>query len=114
MSKPSTASSSPSSSSLSTGGLNKVSGIFEWMDSKIDQYINPRVIILVLIVIFMGYFVVNALAGEDLDNENTLFANISILEIFLWAILIIIVLLNGFQYFFNTNITTEITNLLSC
>ena len=113
MSKPSTASSSPSSSSLSTGGLNKVSGIFEWMDSKIDQYINPRVIILVLIVIFMGYFVVNALAGEDLDNENTLFANISILEIFLWAILIIIVLLNGFQYFFNTNITTEITNLLS-
>ena len=113
MSKPSTASPSPSSSSLSTGGLNKVSGIFEWMDGKIDQYINPRVIILVLIVIFMGYFVVNALAGGGSDNENTLFANISILEIFLWAILIIIVMLNGFQYFFNTNITTEITNLLS-
>jgi hypothetical protein len=83
------------------------------MDGKIDQYINPRVIILVLIVIFMGYFVVNALAGGGSDNENTLFANISILEIFLWAILIIIVMLNGFQYFFNTNITTEITNLLS-
>ena len=115
VSKPSTASPSPSpsSSSLSTGGLNKVSGIFEWMDGKIDQYINPRVIILVLVVIFMGYFVVNALAGGGSDNENTLFANISILEIFLWAILIIIVLLNGFQYFFNTNITTEITNLLS-
>ena len=115
VSKPSTASPSPSpsSSSLSTGGLNKVSGIFEWMDGKIDQYINPRVIILVLIVIFMGYFVVNALAGGGSDNENTLFANISILEIFLWAILIIIVMLNGFQYFFNTNITTEITNLLS-
>ena len=113
-SKPSTT--TASSSSMATGGLNKVSGIFEWMDGKLDQFINPRVIILVLIVVFMVYFVINALAGGGSDNdnkENTLFADVSILEIFLWAILIIIVLLNGFQYFFNTNITTEITNLLS-
>ena len=64
----------------------------------------------------MGYFVINALAGGDNENDNkesALFANISILEIFLWAILIIVVLLNGFQYFFNTNITTEISDILS-
>jgi hypothetical protein len=35
------------------------------------------------------------------------------LEIFLWAIFIVIVIVNGFQYFFNTNITTEISNILS-
>jgi hypothetical protein len=64
----------------------------------------------------MAYFIVNALAGGGSENdnrENVLFADISILEIFLWAIFIVIILLNGFQYFFNTNITTEITNLLS-
>jgi hypothetical protein len=109
----------PSSLSIPTNanvGLKQVSGIFGWMDEKIDTLINPRVIILILVVIFMGYFVINALAGGDNPNdnkENTLFANISILEIFLWAILIIVVLLNGFQYFFNTNITTEISDLLS-
>ena len=64
----------------------------------------------------MVYFVVNALAGGGSENdtrENTLFADVSIIEIFLWAIFIVIVVLNGFQYFFNTNITTEISNLLS-
>lgn len=109
----------PSSISLPTNtnvGLKQVSGVFGWMDEKIDSLINPRVIILILVVIFMGYFVINALAGGDNENDNkesTLFANISILEIFLWAILIIVVLLNGFQYFFNTNITTEISDILS-
>ena len=75
-----------------------------------------RIVILICVVIFMVYFVLNALAGGNSENdnrENTLFANVSILEIFLWAILIVIVVINGFQYFFNTNITTEISNLLS-
>ena len=98
-------------------GLNEVSGMFDWMDGKIDELINPRLVILILVVLFMGYIIINALAGSgggDSDTrENTIFANVSIIEIFLWAIFIIIVLLNGFHYFFNTNITTEISNLLS-
>jgi hypothetical protein len=100
-----------------TVGLNEVSGMFSWMDGKIDEFIKPRVIVLILVVVAMAYFVINALAGGDTaeaDNkESTLFANVSIIEIFLWAIFIVIVLLNGFQYFFNTNITTEISNLFS-
>lgn len=109
----------PSSIALPTAasvGLNEVTGMFDWMDGKIDEFINMRVIILILVVIFMAYFVINALAGGGSENdtrESALFANVSVLEIFLWAIFIVIVLLNGFQYFFNTNITTEISNLLS-
>ena len=91
--------------------------MFSWMDGKIDEFIKPRVIVLILVVVAMAYFVINALAGggsAEVDNtESTLFANVSIIEIFLWAIFIVIVLLNGFQYFFNTNITTEISNIFS-
>jgi hypothetical protein len=99
-------------------GLNEVSGMFSWMDGKIDEFIKPRVIVLILVVVAMAYFVINALAGggasAEADNkEGALLANVSIIEIFLWAIFIVIVLLNGFQYFFNTNITTEISNLFS-
>lgn len=97
-------------------GLNQISSIFEWMDGKVDEYLNTRVVILICVVIFMIYFVLNALAGGDSANdsqEGTLFANVSILEIFLWAIFIVVVVINGFQYFFHTNITTEISNLLS-
>ena len=100
-----------------TVGLNEVSGMFNWMDGKIDEFIKPRVIVLILVVVAMAYFVINALAGggsaESDNKEGALFANVSIIEIFLWAIFIVIVLLNGFQYFFNTNITTEISNLFS-
>jgi hypothetical protein len=86
------------------------------MDGKMEQFITPRTILIICVVLFMAYFVVNALAGGGSENdtrENTLFANVSIIEIFLWAIFIVVVVLNGFQYFFNTNITTEISNLLS-
>jgi hypothetical protein len=110
---PGSSSTSPSPARV---GLSQVSSIFDWVDGKVDQYINMRVIVLICVVLFMVYFVVNALAGGGSENdtrENTLFANISVLEIFLWAIFIVIVVINGFQYFFNTNITTEITNLLS-
>jgi hypothetical protein len=100
-----------------TVGLNEVSGMFSWMDGKIDEFIKPRVIVLILVVVAMAYFVINALAGggsaESDNKEGALTANVSIIEIFLWAIFIVIVLLNGFQYFFNTNITTEISNLFS-
>ena len=91
--------------------------MFSWMDGKIDEFIKPRVIVLILVVIAMAYFVINALAGDESgefdNNEGALFANVSIIEIFLWAIFIVIVILNGFQYFFNTNITTEISNIFS-
>jgi hypothetical protein len=92
--------------------------MFDWMDGKIDQYISVRVVVLICVIIAMVYFVINALAGggngsETDTRENTLTANTSILEIFLWAILIVIVVINGFQYFFQTNITTEISNIFS-
>jgi hypothetical protein len=97
-------------------GLNELTGMFDWMDGKVDKILNPRIIILLIVVVTMVYFVINALAGGTSENDNTestLFANVSILEIFLWAVFIVVVLLNGFQYFFNTNITTEVSNLLS-
>jgi hypothetical protein len=97
-------------------GINQVSGMFDWMDGKIDKFISLRVVLLIVIVVAMVYFVINALAGGTSENDNpesTLFANVSILEIFLWGIFIVIVILNGFQYFFNTNITTEVSNLFS-
>jgi hypothetical protein len=106
-------------SSATSAGLKQVSSIFEWLDGKVDEYLNIRIVFLICVVVFMVYFVINALSGGgggDSGNdsrETTLFANVSILEIFLWAIFIVVVVVNGFQYFFNTNITTEISNLLS-
>jgi len=107
------------SSAATTAGLKQVSSIFEWVDGKVDEHLNTRIVFLICLVVFMVYFVINALSGGgggdsgNNSHEATLFSNVSILEIFLWAIFIVIIVVNGFQYFFNTNITTEISNLLS-
>ena len=97
-------------------GLGQITGMFDWMDGKIDEFISLRVVLLIVFVVAMVYFVINALAGGTSESdtaESTMFANVSILEIFLWGIFIVIVVLNGFQYFFNTNITTQVSNLFS-
>jgi hypothetical protein len=97
--------------------FNEVGGIFDWVDEKVNL-LSPRVVIIVIVVIAMFYFIVTALGGgfggdNGGDSSNPVTGNASIIEIMLWAIFIVIVIMNGFQYFFNTSITTEVSNLLS-
>lgn len=103
-----------------TISFNEIGGIFDWIDNQIDAT-NPRLVLIIVVVVGMFYFVIRALGGgiigindtNEGSNENPMLSNSSILETLLWSIFIVIVLMNGFQYFFNTNITTEISNILS-
>jgi hypothetical protein len=93
--------------------FNKVGGLFDWVDKEV-KLIQPRMVIIILVVCGMLYFVVSTLGGGGSDGGgDAITANASVIEILLWAIFIVIVLLNGFHYFFNTNITTEISNIFS-
>lgn len=97
--------------------FNEIGGIFDWVDEKVNL-LSPRVVIIIIVVIAMSYFIVAALGGglggdSGGDSANPVTGNASIIEIMLWAIFIVIVIMNGFQYFFNTSITTEVSNLLS-
>ena len=95
--------------------FNQIGGLFDWVDQNLNL-ISPRVIIIILIVIAMCYFVVTSLgggSGGEGGGENTMFANANILEILLWALFIVIVLMNGFHYFFNTSLSTQVSHLFS-
>lgn len=76
-------------------------------DKMSDIASTPKTIIILIIIIGL-YFVLFTSLGTNGENKGA-----TILESFLWALLIVIVLINGFQYFFNVNITTEIKNLFS-
>lgn len=79
-----------------------------------------RLIILVaLVVILILYYILfynlgknGSVAGIDgvpvVENSGKRF-----LEILLWSIFIILIIINGFQYFFNVNVTAEIKDLFS-
>lgn len=97
--------------------FNAIGGLFDWIDQKANL-LNVRGIIIIIVVIAIFYFMITALGGGSNGGSGSgdggnLSDNASIIEILLWALFIVIVLMNGFQYFFNTSITTEISNLLS-
>ena len=94
--------------------FNAIGGLFDWIDQKANL-LNGRGVIIIIVIIAIFYFMITALGGGGSGNGGggDISDNASIIEILLWALFIVIVMMNGFQYFFNTSITSEITNLLS-
>jgi hypothetical protein len=92
--------------------FNEIGGLFDWIDQKVNL-LNSRVVIIIVVVVIGFWFVVTSLGGGGGGNGNPAQENASVLEILLWSLFIVIVIMNGFHYFFNTNITTEVSNLLS-
>jgi len=90
--------------------FNEIGGLFVWIDQKANL-VNPRVIIILGVVSIGFWFVVTSLGGGG--GASVAQDNVSVIEILLWSLFIVIVIMNGFHYFFNTNISSEVTNLLS-
>ncbi len=84
------------------GGLEF--GILDKFHSAVN---NPKALIIFLFVIFLYYIIFTSLGKNGGQQDG------SVLESFLWAIFIVIVIVNGFQYFFNKNITAEVKNIFS-
>jgi hypothetical protein len=57
------------------------------------------------------YFFFSKLVHDVTTGEKNMYARV--LEIGLWAVFIVLILLNGLQYFFNINFTTEISSLFT-
>ena len=72
---------------------------------------NPVIVIIILIIIIMFYLLFGSLGpiqetispGQDYDS----------LEILLWSVFVLLILLNGVQYFYNVNIVTSLKNLFT-
>lgn len=76
-------------------------------------FANPNVI-LILFIVFLGYLLIFSSLGE---TSNTVLDETSqgsnFLGIILISIFFILILLNGFQYFFNIDIIATVKNLFS-
>ena len=74
---------------------------------------NPFVLV-VLICIILIYYVIFAFLGNSSDDtENFSKGGFLFLEAILWALLILLVLVNGVSYFFNINFVTELKNIFN-
>lgn len=84
--------------------------------SKTYDYINDfgmnvYVLGILVIVLVVYYLFFSKLVTDTTTGEKSIYA--SFLEVGLWAVFIVLVLLNGAQYFFNINFVTEISSIFS-
>lgn len=81
-----------------------------------DMAANPTVIIIIIIVViaYIGLFATlgggSAAAGAGAPVNG---GGLTALEVFMWAVFILLLLLNGMSYMFNMNVTASLSNLFS-
>ena len=78
---------------------------------------NPTVLI-VLSIVIIGYYTLfaslNVVNGESVGSAAaTAGKGIIFMEVLLWGVFVLLILMNGMQYIFNTDITASIKNLFS-
>ena len=73
---------------------------------------NPLIITLLIFIIII-YFVLFASLGNNSESMNAPSTSKASLEILLWGVFLVIIIINGMNYFLNVNIITSIKNLFS-
>ena len=92
--------------------LNPVTGLpYGSYDFINNIDINPIVLVILVIIIIIYYFIFASLGKITPDMSPASRAGITILDILLWGIFIVLILINGYAYFFNIDIITSIKNL---
>jgi hypothetical protein len=87
-----------------------------------DTRVYMLITLVVIIVIYGFFFAIlggssGGTTGTDASSPGgpgvTKSLGLRFLEVLLWSVFIILVLLNGFQYFFNVNLTTRFVNFFT-
>ena len=93
--------------------LNSVSGLPTFNDVLTSFHPNPAVLIIIgaVVVFFVALFAIKG-TGTSGDGTGNGTAT-SALTVLLWALFLVLLLMNGMAYFFNFDVTTSISNLLS-
>jgi hypothetical protein len=79
-----------------------------------DVGLNPIVIGIIIIVIIVYFLLFSSLgSSSSVVTDSTSSGTYGYIEMFLWAIFILLILLNGMSYFFNLNIIASIKNIFS-
>lgn len=96
--------------------MNSLLGIPSSYGYLNDLVANPTVLIIisVVVVLYVGLF---ATLGSGppaaASNGNGGATGMSALEVLLWAVFVLLILMNGMSYMFNMNVTASLSNLFS-
>ncbi len=96
--------------------LNTITGVPYTHDYVNKYFMNP-VVLLVLIGIIIVYYIIFASLGVSKGSPSGAPAagkgGVVWLEVLLWGLFVLLLLLNGMSYFFNFDITANLTDLFT-
>jgi hypothetical protein len=98
--------------------LNSNNGMPYSYDYLNNIGINPYVLV-ILIIIVVGYYILFSSLGSSTgsisgsSSGTSSGSGLKILEIILWGLFILLILLNGMTYIFNTSVTATLKNLFT-
>jgi hypothetical protein len=98
--------------------LNSNNGIPYSYDNLNNIGINPYVVAVLIIVVVAYYILFSSLgssAGSSLGTSSgsSSGSGLKILEIILWGLFILLLILNGMTYIFNTSVTATLKNIFT-
>ena len=96
---------------MSTININSNTGMPYNYNYLSDVGLNPVVIGIVIVVIVVYFLLFSSLGTSSTDSTSS--SSYGIIEMILWAVFIMLILLNGMSYFFNINIIASIKNIFS-
>ncbi len=94
--------------------LNSLLGVPSAYGHFNNMILNPTVLVIVVVIVvsYLGLFATLG-AGSAPQGPAGGVTGSSALEILLWAVFILLVLLNGMSYIFNIDVTASLSNLFS-
>lgn len=92
---------------IKIGSLDAITNNYDYANSFIQ---NPTILIIFSVIIIFYYSLFSTLGiNKESYSEN----NSSFFEIIIWVFFIVLIIINGIQYFYNINIITSISDILT-
>ena len=93
--------------------MNSATGIPTW--NNIYKYLtfNPTLIIIVIVVIILYLLFFGSLGSGNIESQEGESGGMKLLGIILGSIFLVLLVINGFNYFLNINIIASIKNFFS-
>ena len=91
--------------------MNSITGIPVWQNNFNGISVNPLLLIIVIVVIILYIILFGSLGNGNIETSET--HEMKILSIILISLFIVLMIINGFNYFLNIDIITTIKNFFT-
>lgn len=99
--------------SLDVSTDSGMSYVYDKFNNKIEKKAKNPLVIAVLVAVVIVYVVLFMFMGtnSDVKSQQTSQSSHKIIELFAWALFLLLVFVNALQYFFEINVQTIVKNL---